>query len=296
MKRRCSDGRVASIRTKNARPGQVKASSLPYAMQMRSKTGRKSRGIKPSSKPNLRPTNDNATGDRDGGEGLTAARKNFLARGSEILGTLWDKAERAGRLDVIREGYIRHDRCSSSLWCGGRTATQPTDTKGDERPSAEGFAAGSGRTGGEGTAARTRAHDNVLVLGQQRCSVISRCGRRRWIVGHCDRRALSRRVKSGIHCGVPGCDPLESTYLSSVGAQTTHVSPLSSAPLIAGLQGFSRIAQYPSYERRPPMLRALVAYDMFSFMGDQDGIYRANCMVDRAHLRSSGFILATGFS
>jgi hypothetical protein len=32
-----------------------------------------------------------------------AARTGFLARGSEILGSLWDKAGRAGRLDVMRE-------------------------------------------------------------------------------------------------------------------------------------------------------------------------------------------------
>jgi hypothetical protein len=32
-----------------------------------------------------------------------AARTGFLARGPEILGSLWDKAGRAGRLDVIRE-------------------------------------------------------------------------------------------------------------------------------------------------------------------------------------------------
>ena len=72
-------------------------------MQRRSKAGRKSRGIKPSSKANLRPTNDNATRDRDGCEASMAARTGFLARGPEILGSLWDKAGRAGRLDVIRE-------------------------------------------------------------------------------------------------------------------------------------------------------------------------------------------------
>jgi hypothetical protein len=40
-------------------------------MQMRSKTGRKSRGIKHSSKADLRPTDDNASRDHDGGKGST---------------------------------------------------------------------------------------------------------------------------------------------------------------------------------------------------------------------------------
>jgi hypothetical protein len=69
----------------------------------RSKVVRKSRGIKPSSKANLRPTNDNATRDRDSCKGSMAARTGFLTRGPEILGSLWNKAGRAGRLDVIRE-------------------------------------------------------------------------------------------------------------------------------------------------------------------------------------------------
>jgi hypothetical protein len=104
IRQRCSDGRVGGIRTKNARPRQVKASSPLYIMQTtRSKAVRKSRGIKPSSKANLRPTNDNATRDRDGCKGSMAARTGFLARGPEILRSLWDKAGRAGRLDVMRE-------------------------------------------------------------------------------------------------------------------------------------------------------------------------------------------------
>lgn len=75
----------------------------PYILQTRSKAGRKSRGIKPLSKANLCSTNDNATRDHDGCEGLTTARTGFLTRGPKILGSLWDKAGRAGRLDVIRE-------------------------------------------------------------------------------------------------------------------------------------------------------------------------------------------------
>jgi hypothetical protein len=103
VRQRCSDGRIASIRTRNARPRQVKVSLPPYAMQMRSKTGRKSRRMEPSSKANLRLTDNNALRDGDGGEGSTAAGKGILAKGPEILGSLWDKARRAGRLNVMRE-------------------------------------------------------------------------------------------------------------------------------------------------------------------------------------------------
>ena len=60
VRQRCSDGRMAGIRTRNARPRQVKIPLPPYAMQMRSKTGRKSRRMEPSSKANLRLTDDNA--------------------------------------------------------------------------------------------------------------------------------------------------------------------------------------------------------------------------------------------
>ena len=50
----------------------MKASSPPYATQTGSNARPKSRGVKPSSKANFHPSNENATRDRDDGEGETA--------------------------------------------------------------------------------------------------------------------------------------------------------------------------------------------------------------------------------
>jgi hypothetical protein len=66
----------------------VKALLPPYVMQMRSKTGRKSRRMKPFNKVNLRSTDDNTPRDDDGDEGSTAAGKNILAKGPEIFRSL----------------------------------------------------------------------------------------------------------------------------------------------------------------------------------------------------------------
>jgi hypothetical protein len=88
VRQRCSDRRVAGIKTKNIRPGHVKALSPPYIIQTRSKVGRKSRGMKLLSKANLRLINDNATRDCDSGEGVAAIKTGFLTKGPRILKSL----------------------------------------------------------------------------------------------------------------------------------------------------------------------------------------------------------------
>ena len=46
---------------------------------------------------------DTTTGDGDGNTTPVIAGKSFLVRGPDVLGSLWDKAGRVGRLEVMRE-------------------------------------------------------------------------------------------------------------------------------------------------------------------------------------------------
>ena len=66
-----------------------------YGIQTRSKTGPKSKVTELVKTAFIVPHLDTATGGSDG--------NSFLTRGPDVLGSLWDKAGRAGRLEVMRE-------------------------------------------------------------------------------------------------------------------------------------------------------------------------------------------------
>jgi hypothetical protein len=51
----------------------------------------------------IAPHSDTTTGDGHGNTTPAAAGKSFLAKGLDVLGSLWDKTGRAGRLEVMRE-------------------------------------------------------------------------------------------------------------------------------------------------------------------------------------------------
>jgi hypothetical protein len=54
------------------------------------------------------PQNDNTARDGGGNAGPVAVYKSLLVRGPEVLGNLWEKAGRAGRLRVMREETTSH--------------------------------------------------------------------------------------------------------------------------------------------------------------------------------------------
>jgi len=51
----------------------------------------------------IAPHSNTTTGDDHGNTTPATAGKSFLARGPDVLGSLWDKAGRTGRLEVVRE-------------------------------------------------------------------------------------------------------------------------------------------------------------------------------------------------
>jgi hypothetical protein len=82
----------------NGRPAR-----RPRQIQTRSKTGSKPKRIESSNTDSFVPRIGNTARDGGGNAGPAVGGKSVLARGPEILGNLWDKAGRAGRLEVMRE-------------------------------------------------------------------------------------------------------------------------------------------------------------------------------------------------
>ena len=69
-------------------------------IQTRSKTGPKPKRIEPSTTGSSEPQIDNTAQDSGDNAGPAVVGKRTLP---EVLGNLWDKAGRAGRLEVMRE-------------------------------------------------------------------------------------------------------------------------------------------------------------------------------------------------
>jgi hypothetical protein len=88
-------------RSSKRRAREDRSPAQPCGIQTRSKTGAKSKWIEPSNTDFNVPQNDNTARDGRGNAGPAAAGKSVLVRGPEHLGSLWDKAGRAGRLEVV---------------------------------------------------------------------------------------------------------------------------------------------------------------------------------------------------
>jgi len=97
----CPNGRLAAVTNTKRRQSKVPARP-PHGIQTRSKIRPKSNCIAPPRTATLLPHPDNTSRD-DESEASTAAGKCVLKRGPEILGNLWGKADRAGRVEVMRE-------------------------------------------------------------------------------------------------------------------------------------------------------------------------------------------------
>lgn len=96
----CSNGRLAGVSTNETMRRQDKSASLPrHGVQTRSKSNH----IAPSSLATSSLHGNNIPRDNESDAASAATGKGFLTKSPEILGSLWDKAGRAGREEVIRE-------------------------------------------------------------------------------------------------------------------------------------------------------------------------------------------------
>jgi hypothetical protein len=83
---------------------QGKGPLLPRdGVQTRSKKKSTSNRIAPSSSAASPPRGNNTPRDDESDAASAATEKEFLARAPELLGSLWDKAGRTGRVEVMRE-------------------------------------------------------------------------------------------------------------------------------------------------------------------------------------------------
>ena len=100
----CSNGHLASISTKatTRRQDEVQARSS-HGIQTRSKTSPKLNRIAPLSTATSPRYGNNTPRDDESDVASASTGRCFLTRCPEILGSLWDKAGRAGRVEVMRE-------------------------------------------------------------------------------------------------------------------------------------------------------------------------------------------------
>jgi hypothetical protein len=99
----CPNGRLAAVSKTDTKRRQSEVPPRPpHGIQTRSKIRPKSNRIAPSRTATLLPHTDNTSRD-DESDASTATGKCVLTSGPEILGNLWDKAGRAGRVEVMRE-------------------------------------------------------------------------------------------------------------------------------------------------------------------------------------------------
>jgi len=96
----CSNGRLAGVSTNETMRRQDKTASLPrHGVQTRSKSNH----IVPSSLATSSSHGNNTPRNDESDTASATTGKGFLTKGPEILGSLWDKAGRAGREKVMRE-------------------------------------------------------------------------------------------------------------------------------------------------------------------------------------------------
>jgi hypothetical protein len=95
-----SNGRLAGVSTNKTMRRQDKPSSLPrHGVQTRSKSNQ----LTPSNLATSSSHGNNTPRDGESDAASAAIGKGFLTKGPEILGSLWNKAGRAGREEVMRE-------------------------------------------------------------------------------------------------------------------------------------------------------------------------------------------------